>query len=293
MVKKNILTPVLKKYSKVTTGDASFGIAAKNLSTGKSFQYNEDAIFGIGSIIKIPIAIALFKLYEEGKIDIYKPISLNDFSFFDNKNRDSGILRSLPKDTEINLYLCCLLMISISDNFGTNIVLESVGQDFVNKYLGSLGFKDTKVLVPRIDSYLFNEAPHDLGESTASEMAEIMEGFMEGRFISEESSREILKFMSMESSQSKSLRYLPTGKNVFDEKLEIIENYSKSGVFPRIGSVADVSVIKTQKGEYIIFAVFTKKFEAKDRRWHRQTSVDHISSIFIGETCEVLYRFLS
>jgi beta-lactamase class A len=291
MKQKKIKTiSVFNNYKKKLVKGYEFGVGFKNFTTGQTYFKNENTVLGTGSVIKIAIAITLFDLYQKNKLDIYAPLTLKDFSFFDNKSRDAGILKLFPSDFKINLSIATFLMLSISDNFATNVVLETIGYKNVNAFMKKLGFHNTQVLVPKIDTYLFYEAPHDFGQSTAKELLGILEGLVTNKFLQPENSDMIIKFMSAEGAPYRSLRYLPVGKNVLDKKLEITESYSKGGTFPRVGVCTDVSIIKTKDGEMGAFVVLTKNFQNKNKLYQRNTAIDSISSLFIADVCKELYK---
>ncbi len=269
------------------------GIAGKKLTTNKNFFFNENKIFGIGSVGKISIAVTSYHLFENKKIDIDVPVDLGRFYFFDNKNRDSGILKLFQKKQKITLRLAILLMLSISDNFATNVVLESIGgKKAVNQLMRSLGLLNSKILVNKIDEYLFYEANHDFSQSTAFETLTLLELLQNYKILTKKSSEEILGFMSMEGAPYRILRYLPLPKNVFDKKLEIVKNFSKGGTFPRIGVCSDVGIVYTKDNQKLIFVGFTKNFVDKENPYLRHTAVDHISSLFLAKVGQFLYNYL-
>jgi hypothetical protein len=282
----------LKNLSKTLLPGYDLGFAGKNLSSGKQVSFNENKVFGVGSVGKIPIALTLYHLYEQKKIDIEKPIYLDNFFTFDNKNRDAGILKFFPKNQPITLKLATLLMLSISDNFATNVVLETISSDVVNNFMTQLGLKNTKVLVKKIDYELFFNADHDFSQSSPKEMLTLIEMLIKGKILKKESADEILSFMSMEGAPYRLARDLPVPKNVFDEKLEIETLYSKGGTFPRIGTCSDVVVLKTKKEDWIVMVGFTSRFVKKHKEFHRHTAVDHISSKTLAKVGRLMYNYL-
>lgn len=63
-----------------------------------------------------------------------------------------------------------ILMIIDSDNIATNIMIEYLGLENINKTIKLLGFKDTMLICPKLDFNFFKE----IGETTAKEYGELI-----------------------------------------------------------------------------------------------------------------------
>lgn len=126
-----------------------------------------------------------------------------------DKVSGSGILGEFSEGVKIPLVDLTHLMIVLSDNAATNLVLDQVTADYVNEYLDKLGLKGTrsmrKVRGDGADLKSpsgFSKAGLDpanqkygLGSSTPREMVTLLERIEKGEIVSAEASKEILKVL--------------------------------------------------------------------------------------------------
>jgi beta-lactamase class A len=115
-------------------------IYAKNLDTGKEFSLRGDEQTRTASTIKLAIMAEAFHQAAQGKLKWDEPIVLTK----EKKQGGSGILSEFSDGTTIDLKTALHLMIVVSDNTATNLVLDKVGTDNVNDFMDSLGLTDIK-----------------------------------------------------------------------------------------------------------------------------------------------------
>lgn len=273
------------------TTSKKIGYAAKNINTGKYLFHNENCIYGTASVIKIAIAATLLNLAQKGKINLQQTIILDKKSLFDNTGRDSGILKGFPDNSLVSLETLCILMISISDNAATNLLLERISKKQVNKFMKENGFPHTKINVEQIDSFLFNKSKNDLGTTTPKEFLLFLEQIVSYKLLKKEYAEKLISMMSLESVSHKIGRYLPTPKNYWDPKAEVTLFASKGGVFPRLKTNTDVAILKTKKKHTIIISIFTKDIE-DESLYLRHASPEHKSTKLIAQLGLDLYNKL-
>ena len=125
------------------------GVSANSLDGEDTFiSLNGDEVFPIGSSIKIPILLEFFRKAESGEID---PRQLYTYKSSENVG-GSGVIQHLtPDKLTMPLIDYATLMINVSDNVATNILIDLVGMEDVNKTLRSLGLRETKLQRKMID----------------------------------------------------------------------------------------------------------------------------------------------
>src|SRR5258706_5545456 len=113
---------------------------AKNLDTGASYALRPDEPVRTASTIKLPILAATFQAVAEGKI------KWTDFTTLrkEDKVSGSGILGEFADDSRFTLADVAHLMIVLSDNTATNLVLDKITADYVNDYLDTLRLTRTR-----------------------------------------------------------------------------------------------------------------------------------------------------
>jgi len=106
----------------------------------------------------------------------------------------SGILSELGDGTvELNLHDLCVLMIVLSDNTATNLLIDLAGIANVNRMLESLGLKRTRLQRRMMDMEAAQHGHENL--STPAEAARIMELLFRGEFVSRAVCDEILAIL--------------------------------------------------------------------------------------------------
>ncbi len=125
------------------------GVCADSLDgEGQAVSVNGDEVFPIGSSIKIPVLLEFFRKAEAGKID---PSQLYTYKSSENVG-GSGVIKNLtPDKLTMPLMDYATLMINVSDNVATNILIDLVGMEDVNKTIRSIGLKETKLQRKMID----------------------------------------------------------------------------------------------------------------------------------------------
>jgi beta-lactamase class A len=195
-----------EKISAATAGfTGTVSIFAKNLDTGATFALRPDDRVRTASTIKLPILCATFKAVEEGKLKWTDLVTLRNA----DKVSGSGILGEFSDGVQIPLVDLTHLMIVVSDNTATNLVIDKVTADYVNDYMDKLGLKGTrsmrKVLGDGNDLKPpsgYSKAGMDpankkygLGSSTPREMVILLEKIEKGEIVSADASKEILKVL--------------------------------------------------------------------------------------------------
>jgi beta-lactamase class A len=118
------------------------GITVKDLISGYELKINENEVFPVASSIKIPILIELFRKAKAGLVNLDEEFTIQE----KNKTKGSGVLNELGNGTiTLTMRDLATLMIIVSDNTATNILIDIVGMDDVNLMLGELGLKETKL----------------------------------------------------------------------------------------------------------------------------------------------------
>jgi beta-lactamase class A len=115
---------------------------AKNLDTGATYQLRGDAPVPTASTIKLPIMIELFAETEAGKLDWNQKLTLTD----QDKVSGSGVLTEFSAGDTLPIRDLMHLMIVVSDNTATNLILERIGGNAVNTRMAQLGLTQTAVM---------------------------------------------------------------------------------------------------------------------------------------------------
>ena len=217
-------------------------IYAKNLDTGKDFSLRADEQVRTASTIKLPIMVEVFHQIEQKKISWTDEFTLTKA----NKQAGSGTLGEFSDGTKIDLKSTTNLMIVVSDNTATNLILDKISSNNVNAFMESLGLKNTLSL-RKVggggDSKAYEEPLNKLfgiGVSTPRDMAKLLEKLERGEVVSKEASAEMIAILKRQQYTD------GIGRNLLDT----VPVASKSGALDRLRS--DVGIIYTRRGRIVM-----------------------------------------
>jgi len=217
---------------------------------GNIISVNSNEEFEAGSCIKVFILTEFFRQIHEKKIDPNKLLKYTK----DNFVVGSGILRSLDLGVEMTAKNIAKIMIIISDNIATNILIDFLGIENINKTCQDLGFKNT-LLYNKINFEKYEK----LGRITPRDYGKFFEMLYKKEIWSKEISREMLsifKHQHYNTMITKSFpQYYLNSEDTGDE--ELIYVASKGGSMDTCRN--DGGIIYTPYGSYVL-VILTKKF---------------------------------
>jgi beta-lactamase class A len=175
---------------------------AKNLDTGETYAFGADERVRTASTIKIAVMVEAFARVAEGKAKWTDELVLTKAARYGG----SGVLPELSDGLRLTLRDCVSLMMLVSDNTATNLVLDYLTTDAVHARMESLGFKQIRIL-RRVGSGGESKAGKEpdnkrfgLGVATPREMALLMEKLERGEIVSQAVSKEMIDLMKREQS---------------------------------------------------------------------------------------------
>lgn len=117
------------------------GLVIEDLTTGERLEWSPETQFLAASIIKIPILVEGLRQAEEGTVRLDQMVPVPD----DAKVGGFGILKELTSVTSISLLDLLTLMIIVSDNTATNLCIDVLGVESINRTIASLGLTGTQL----------------------------------------------------------------------------------------------------------------------------------------------------
>jgi beta-lactamase class A len=148
--------------------DGVMGYSIVDLATGERVERLPDAVFATASTIKLSILYELFRQVEEGKL------RLDDVRPFDRALAvgGTGVLAQLTAPS-MPLRDYATLMIVLSDNSATNLLIDTLGLQNVTARMAALGLKQTRLRRRMLDSEAARRGDENV--STPREIARLLE----------------------------------------------------------------------------------------------------------------------
>jgi beta-lactamase class A len=215
------------------------------LDTGETYSFKGEERVRTASTIKVAIMVETYAQVAEGKIKWTDELVLTK----EKRVGGSGILFEFSDGLKLTLRDAVNLMMVVSDNTATNLILDVITTDAVNARMDSLGFKNTRSL-RKINGGGESKAWADpvlknfgLGVTTPKEMVTILEKLETGELVNRESSADMIALLKRQQSHD------GIGRTLLDVPIA-----AKSGALDRLRS--EVGIIYTRRGR-IAMAIST------------------------------------
>ena len=219
--------------------DGILGLALKDLKTGKTFLINEREVFPQASSIKIAILLEAFKQAEEGRLQLDEFIALEE----SRKVAGSGVLYYLGcPSLRLSVHDTAVLMVVLSDNTATNLLIDKVGMEAVNRRLDVLGLAKTRLRRKMMDLKAAAEGRENV--STPIEMMTLLEKLWKGDVLKEPYRKDLLEILTI-PKDSPLRAGVPEGIAVAEKPGELEAVRCDSGIVQLTGRPYVICVMTT------------------------------------------------
>ena len=186
---------------RIAESGADVAVAFRTLDGKAEWFYHADDSFHAASTMKVPVMIELFHQVKEGKIRLDEPLTIH--------NQFTSIVDGSPykldpaDDSEADLYKgegqtrtlsqLCELMITVSSNLATNLLIEKLGVDNIRATVHHLGADGMNVLRGVEDNKAFAKGLNNT--TTARGLQVLMTAIADGKAVDQDSSRRMLEIL--------------------------------------------------------------------------------------------------
>jgi beta-lactamase class A len=252
---------------------------ATDLRSGRSVAIDADVPVPTASVIKLTVLFEALKQIEEGRIHFDDKLALTK----SDQVQGSGVLHFFDTPASLTLKDALTMMIVVSDNTGTNLLIDHLGLQNIDNRIRWLGLQNTwlykKVFEPPVGPMPADQKQFGLGKTTAREMAQVMQRFATCDLSAPGSN-------AKPSAQEQQL--CDTAINILKEQFDrdSIPRYLQTGdVANKTGALDDVrndvAIIYAVNGPVIISA-FT--YDNKDRSW----TADNTAQILMAKLAKAI-----
>lgn len=245
------------------------GYSIIDVENGDRLSLRGDEKFPTASLIKVPILVTVHDLVRRGMLSLDDPISMLKI----DQVPGSGILQYMHNGLNLTVNDAAALMITISDNTATNLLLDRIIIRRVWDKMDSLGLKQTRV---HSKSFLRNSSVamdssvrYGLGVTTPNEMARLFELLARGKAVSPAADSTMLALLE---------------KNTYDRMLQRyaggVRAAHKDGEGNEVRTECSLFYLRNR----VIACVLTQK--NADQRW----VVDHEAELTMARMGEAVVK---
>ena len=256
------------------------GVATLNLQTNAEINYNARETFPTASVIKLPVLITLMQQCEDGEASLDEPLMLRRA----DKLTGSGVLQHLTPGLMMPVRDWAFLMMNLSDNAATNVLIDYVGIEKVRLWLRQADYPDVH-LHHKINFQALHQDQSHFGTAAPHGLTRLMTAVFRREIVSPAACDEMLRMMN-DVGLDRIGRYLPItpfGTDVpSSEKLRLA---GKTGSFA--GTRAQTAVVWRGEGDETQGFTITVMSEGDPapETW----SVDATGVLVIGRIARLVY----
>jgi len=244
--------------------DGVMGVAIEDLTSGEHYSLHEDEVFAQASSIKITVLANLYLQAQQGKLkltDLYT-VQTSDLV------ADSDIMNGLtPGVTRITLRDLATMMVAVSDNSATNVLIDRVGMPNVNAMLDAVSLPHTRLRRKMMDLEAAKQGRENV--STPREMMNLLDAIYHGKLLNKEFTEDFFKMLST-NKQSFIPRDLPADLRIANKPGELEAVRNDSGIVfvegrPYVICVMTAFLSNERDGEEAIRRVSLESWRMFDR----------------------------
>lgn len=177
--------------------DGVMGLAVKDLTSGETFFIHGDEIMPQASSIKIAVLASLYLQAQQGKLKLTDEYVVRSPDLVTGSDIMLGLT---PGVTRLTLRDLATMMVAVSDNSATNVLIGRVGMENVNAMLDSLGLHATRLRRQMMDLKAASEGRENV--STPREMMTLLETIYRGKLLNKEMTADFIKMLSTHKESS-------------------------------------------------------------------------------------------
>lgn len=244
--------------------DGVMGVAIEDLTTGDQFFLHENEVFAQASSIKIAVLAELYRQAQQGKLKLTDLYTVQASDLVPDSNIMGGLT---PGVTRVTLRDLATIMVAVSDNSATNVLIDRIGMENVNAMLDSLGLSHTRLRRKMMDLDAAKQGRENI--STPREMMTLLAALYRGKVLNKEMESDFFTMLST-GKDSWIPRDLPADLKIADKPGELEAVRNDSGIVfvegrPYVICVMTAYLENERDGEAAISKVSLEAWRMFDR----------------------------
>ncbi|MGC2235609.1 MAG: class A beta-lactamase, subclass A2 [Pyrinomonadaceae bacterium] len=234
------------------------GVAAVMVESDDLAYLDEGEHFPMQSVYKLPIAMAVLKQIDEGKIKLDRKVRIEKSDFV-GKAQHSPIRDKNPNGATLSVSEIMRAAISESDGTASDVLLKLCGgAPAAQEYLTRIGITELKILNTEKD-FAQDQTLQYKNWTSPAEAVNLLRALYNRQELSEQSQMLLLKFMTESTPGAKRLKGLLPANAVVAHKT------GTSGTINGITAATnDIGIVTMPNGKHFIIAVFVSDSPADE-----------------------------
>ena len=222
------------------------GYTVIDLENNVTISLRGDETFPTASLIKVAVLVTVYDLVAKGELSLNDPLTVLKI----DQVPGSGITQYLHPGSILTVHDAAWLMITISDNTATNLLLDRIIIRRVWDKMEALGLKHTKIhskTFRRNSSVAMDSSvKYGLGVTTPNEMARLFELLARGKAVSAKADSEMIDMFEHNNTDVMLLRFAD-GARVAHKDGETDQVRTECGMFYLRNRIAACVLTKENK----------------------------------------------
>lgn len=291
--------------------NGTFGVSVKHLELDETVSVNGAERFQMASVFKIPVLVELFTQVQAGTVSLDERVEWTT----PERYFGSGILVTLSPGIKPTIRDLATLMIIVSDNAATDMLVSRLGPDKITARMKALGLTQTRVemgtrdlilqaiglsapkyrdlttasldkidwqaIAPetrRAQEQFLKECPNC---ATPDEMTRLVELIFTGQAADKPRTTDMLTILSRQQFNARLPRFLPIGTRV-DHKTGTLNG--------PVWVVNDAGIVYLPNGQHVIVSVFSRGSEIEQDDAAMKMGINQAEER-IGEIAKIVYDY--
>ena len=234
-------------------------LTARHAETGRTWRHNEHVALPSASLIKLPILAAFWEAAEAGRLDPSERTNVPAGT----PVQGTGVLKALAPGLQPTWSDLATLMITVSDNVATNLIIDRLGMGTIQAWIDKAGLADT-----RLERRMMDRAAMSAGRgnwTSATDTETLLSAVAAGTCVSGEASRRMRRALEAQQIQDRLPRRVDDGVRVAN----------KTGNFADV--IHDAGIV-TCPGGTLVIAVLTQGVRPA---WRAMDAIAEIAAVLV------------
>jgi beta-lactamase class A len=213
-------------------------LAARHVESGRTWRHNEHLRLPSASLIKLPILAAFWATAETGQLDPDERVTVPAEAL---RVEGTGVLRALAAGLQPTWSDLATVMITVSDNVATNLIIDRLGMDTIQAWIDKARLAET-----RIERRMMDRTAMSAGRgnwTSAADMDVLLSAVAAATCVSGDASRRMRRTLEAQQIQDRLLRRLGDGVQVANKTGNFADVIHDAGIVTWPGGTLVVAVL--------------------------------------------------